>query len=125
MLASHFAQILLLHVGCAALSGTLVACRAVLRILDRPLAGHRALRITSWVIDTLLLTAAVLLMRIVDQYPLTDTWLTVKVLLLLAYIGLGMTTLKWARTRAARSLAFVGALLTFFAIVAVAVDHTH
>jgi uncharacterized membrane protein SirB2 len=125
MLAAHYHQILLLHVGCAALSGTLFAARGVLRVLDRPLAGHRALRLISYVIDTLLLTAAVLLMLIIHQYPFVDGWLTVKVLLLLAYIALGMTTLKWARTRPARITAGLGALLTFCAIVAVAVGHTH
>lgn len=124
MLASHYHQILLLHVGCAALSGTLFASRGVLRILDRPLAGHRALRLTSYAVDTLLLTGAVLLMLIIHQYPLVDGWLTVKLLLLLVYIALGMTTLKWSRTRAGRIIAWSSALLTFCAIVAVAVGHT-
>ncbi|MDE2136193.1 MAG: SirB2 family protein [Gammaproteobacteria bacterium] len=125
MLASCFPAILMLHIGCAALSGTLFATRGVLRLLDRPLAGHRALRLTSYLIDTLLLAAAVLLMLIIRQYPLTDGWLTLKVLLLVVYIGLGMATLKWAHSRGARAAAFVGALLTFCAIVAVAVVHTH
>ena len=125
MLASHYHQILLLHVGCVALSGMLFAGRGVLRILDRPLAGHRALRIVSYCIDTLLLTAAVLLMLIIHQYPFVDGWLTVKVLLLLLYIALGMTTLKWARTRPGRIVGCSAALLTFCAIVAVAVWHTH
>lgn len=124
MLASHYHQILLLHVGCAALSGTLFAGRGLLRILGRPLAGHRALRLTSYVVDSVLLTGAVLLMLIIHQYPLADGWLTVKVLLLLLYIALGMTTLKWARTRSGRIIACSGALLTFCAIVAVAVGHT-
>jgi uncharacterized membrane protein SirB2 len=123
MLARYFAQILLLHVGCAALSGTLFACRGVLRIFDSALAGRRALRMASYVIDTLLLAAALLLMLILHQYPLTDTWLTVKVLLLLVYIALGMATLKWARTRTGRIAAWVSALLAFGAIVAVAVAH--
>jgi uncharacterized membrane protein SirB2 len=123
MLARYFARILFLHVGCAALSGTLFACRGALRILDSPLAGERALRISSYVIDTVLLAAAVLLMLIIHQYPLTDAWLTVKVLLLLVYIALGMATLKWARSRTGRIAAWLGALLAFGAIVAVAVAH--
>jgi uncharacterized membrane protein SirB2 len=123
MLAAHYHQILLLHVGCAALSGTLFAGRGVLRVLDHSLAGHRALRLTSYGIDTLLLTGAVLLMLIIHQYPLVDGWLTLKVLLLLIYIALGMTTLKWARTRSGRIIAWLSALLTFCAIVAVALGH--
>jgi uncharacterized membrane protein SirB2 len=66
----------------------------------------------------------VLLMLIIHQYPLVDGWLTVKVLLLLVYIALGMTTLTWSRTRPGRIIAWLGALLTLCAIVAVAVGHT-
>lgn len=40
------------------------------------------MRILSWTIDTTLLSAALMLMTIVRQYPFVHGWLTVKVLLL-------------------------------------------
>jgi len=123
VLATHYLLLRNLHVGCAALSGTLFALRGALRIRGVPWANHRALRAASYAIDTTLLCAAILLMLIIHQYPFIDPWLTVKVSLLVLYIGLGLTALKWARTSATRSLAFAGALLTFCAIVAVAVAH--
>jgi len=123
MLASHYADIRLLHVSCAALSGTLFTFRAILRISDSRWASERALRLTSYVIDTTLLVAAIVLCVIVRQYPLIDAWLTSKVLLLIAYIGLGVLTLRVARTPFSRAAALLSALLIFGAIVGVAVTH--
>jgi uncharacterized membrane protein SirB2 len=123
IIASHYPDIRLVHVGCAALSGALFTWRGLLRINDLPLANHRALRLTSYVIDTTLLLAGVLLTLIIHQYPFVNGWLTTKVLLLPLYIGLGFIALKRARTTFGRSVALVGALLTFGAIVAVAAMH--
>jgi uncharacterized membrane protein SirB2 len=123
MPASYYPQILVLHVACVALSGTLFAVRGVLRIADLPCANQRVLRRASWVIDSTLLGAAVLLTAIVRQYPFVDAWLTTKVLLLVLYIVLGTVALRHARTRAGRTAAFIAALLTFGYIVGVALAH--
>ncbi|HXW73243.1 MAG TPA: SirB2 family protein [Steroidobacteraceae bacterium] len=123
MLAAHYADIRLLHVSCAALSGALFALRGIMRIADSPWANHRALRLTSYLIDTTLLLAALWLSVIVQQYPFVDGWLTTKVVLLVIYIGLGVLALRVARTRAGRVAALISALLTFGAIVGVAVTH--
>ena len=123
VLASYYLEIRLLHVGCVALSGALFTVRGLMRIADMPVANHQALRCMSWVIDSTLLGAAILLTAIVREYPFVDTWLTTKVLLLLVYIGLGTVALRRARTRAGRTAAFVSALLTFGYIVGVAVAH--
>lgn len=123
MLASYYVQILLLHIGCVALSGSLFAVRGSMRIAGLSCANHWALRWTSYVVDSTLLGAAILLMIIVRQYPPQDGWLTTKVLLLIVYIGLGSLALKRARTRAARVSAFAAAILTFGYIVGVALAH--
>jgi uncharacterized membrane protein SirB2 len=123
MLATHYADIRLLHIACAALSGTLFTFRGLLRINRSPIANHLALRAASYTIDTTLLCAAVLLTLILRQYPFVNGWLTAKVLLLTVYIGLGIVTLKRARSTCGRSIALTSALLAFGAIVAVAVLH--
>lgn len=123
MLAVYYSDIRLLHVTCAALSGTLFTVRAVLHIRGGALAHHGAVRATSYLIDTTLLLAAVLLMGILHQYPLVNSWLTAKVLLVVLYIVLGITALRWARTPLGRSLALCAALATFGAIIVVAVLH--
>ena len=123
ILAAHYVEIRLLHVGCVALSGSLFTFRGLLRINRSPFANHRALRVVSYVIDTTLLVAAVLLTLIIHQYPFVNGWLTAKVLLLALYIGLGIITLQRARSTPGRSVALIGALLTFATIVAIAVLH--
>lgn len=123
MLASHYADIRLVHVSCAALSGALFAFRGIMRIEYSPWANHRALRLTSYAIDTTLLLAAIWLTVILHQYPFVDAWLTAKVVLLVIYIGLGVLTLRVARTTAGRAVALLSALLTFGVIVGVAVTH--
>lgn len=123
MLASHYVQLLHVHVGCVALSGTLFCTRALLRIANSPIANHRALRMLAYVIDTTLLGAAVLLTMIVHQYPITHAWLTTKVLLLVLYIALGTVALKRASSRRGRAAAAAAAVSVFGLIIGVALTH--
>jgi len=123
MLASHYADIGLLHISCVALSGTLFTCRGLLRLFDSPIANTGALRWTSYVIDTVLLVAAILLTLILHQYPLVNGWLTMKTALLVLYIALGVVALKRARTRFGSVAALIAALLTYCLIVGVAITH--
>ena len=123
MLAAHYLQVLHLHVSCVILSGSLFVVRSLLRIANRPLANHRALRILSYAIDTTLLCAGILLTLILHEYPFRDAWLTTKVLLLMLYIGLGTMALKRASTGPGRSAALIGALATYVFIIGVALTH--
>jgi uncharacterized membrane protein SirB2 len=123
MLAAHYLQVLHVHVGCVVLSGCLFGGRALLRVMDNPLANQRGLRLLSYVIDTTLLIAAVLLTLILHQYPFVNGWLTTKVLLLVLYIGLGTVALRRARTRMGCALATLAALSVFVFIIGVAVRH--
>lgn len=81
------------------------------------------LRYLSYAIDTVLLTAALMLATVLRQYPFVHGWLTVKVLVLVAYIALGSLALKRGRTRAVRLAAWIAALLAYGFIVSVARFH--
>ena len=118
-----YAQIRLVHILCVTASGSLFALRGALLLAGRAAANHAALRFLSYAIDTTLLTAAFMLMTITHQYPLVQAWLTVKVLLVVLYIVLGIMALRAGRTRRARALAFVAALLVFLAVVGIARAH--
>jgi len=87
------------------------------------IANHRLFRLTSYIIDTTLLASAILLTLILQQYPFVEAWLTAKVLLLALYIALGYITLKRARSRIGRIAALLGSLVTFVAIIGVAIAH--
>jgi len=81
------------------------------------------LRYLTYTIDTVLLTAALMLVTILHQYPFVQAWLTVKVMLLVVYIVLGTFALKRAQTQRARAISYVAALAVFLFIASVARAH--
>jgi len=81
------------------------------------------LRYLSYTIDTVLLTAALMLATIIHQFPFVQGWLTAKVLLLVLYVVLGSFALKRGRTRAVRTACWISALLVYLFIVSVARVH--
>jgi uncharacterized membrane protein SirB2 len=123
LLATYYTDIRHLHIACVALSGTLFTSRALLRIKGSLLANHRALRLTSYCVDTTLLVAGILLTLILNQYPFVNSWLTAKLLLLPGYIGLGLVTLRQARGGFWCSVAMLSALLVYATMITVAVTH--
>ena len=118
-----YPQIRFVHIACVIASGLLFALRGTLMLGGVRGYNHIALRALSWSIDTTLLTAALMLATLLHQYPFVHAWLTVKVLLLVGYIGLGTLALKRGRTRGQRALWFVAALAVYLAIVSVARAH--
>ena len=119
-----YSQIRLVHIGAVMASGGLFFARGLaLNVLGQSWAMAAPLRWTSYAIDTVLLTAALMLMTIVEQYPFADHWLTAKVLLLVVYVALGTFALKRGRTRRARTGFWAAACLVFLFIVSIARAH--
>ncbi|MDR3387297.1 MAG: SirB2 family protein [Rudaea sp.] len=118
-----YAQIKFVHVAAVVASGSLFMLRGLLMLAGSRFANHAALRYLSYTIDTTLLTAALMLVMILHQYPFMQTWLTVKVLLLVVYIVLGVFALRRGRTRAVRAACFGMALAVFAFIIGVAIAH--
>ena len=120
-LAPWFVPILYTHITCVVLSGSLFFMRGCLVLGGVGVANHAAVKRLSYLIDTTLLLAAIALAVIIHQYPFVQAWLTAKVLLLVAYIALGVFALRRGRTRTVRATCFVAALAVFGFIVSVAV----
>jgi len=118
-----YSDIRWVHVCAVIASGTLFALRGA-----GVLAGARwpmwaPLRYLTYTIDTVLLTAALMLVTILHQYPFVQAWLTVKVLLLVVYIVLGTFALRRAPTRKGRALFYCAALAVYLFIASVARAH--
>ena len=122
-MAAWYLQILWTHIGCVIASGSLFFMRGCMMLACLPAANHVALRRISVVIDSLLLAAAITLTTIIHQYPFVQAWLTVKVVLLVVYIVLGVFALRRGRTRAIRAGFFAAAMIVFLFIVSVARAH--
>jgi len=94
--------------------------RGIWMMRGSPLLNTRASRIAPHVNDTLLLISAVATAALSGQYPFVDTWLTAKMLGLIAYILLGAVALTYGPTRRVRVSAWIAALLSFIYVVYVA-----
>ena len=118
-----YLQIRAVHIGSVIASGLLFFIRtSAFNLFDAAWPRALPLRILVYTVDTILLTAALMLMTIVRQYPFVDSWLTVKVVLLLAYIVIGWWAFR-AQARQARIACSLGALAIFDFIVSVARAH--
>lgn len=118
-----YTQIRGIHIAAVVLSGSLFLVRAVgNNLLCARWPMGLAMRSLSWSVDTVLLTAALMLMTIVRQYPFADSWLTAKLLLLVAYIVLGWWAFRAGR-RKVRVLFSLAALTVFGFIYTVARAH--
>jgi uncharacterized membrane protein SirB2 len=118
-----YEQIKLVHITAVLASGTLFALRGLFLNLGYDWVMAAAIRWVSYTIDTTLLTAALMLTTIIQQYPFVDMWLTVKVVLLVIYIVLGFFSFWRARSRGVRIGCWLAALAVFGFIISVAVAH--
>ncbi len=77
-------------------------------------------RYLGYSIDTVLLTAALMLATMLHRAPFVDPWLTTKIMLVVAYIVLGSWALNPGTSRPARQRLLVAALVIFGVIYTVA-----
>jgi uncharacterized membrane protein SirB2 len=118
-----YPQIRFVHIACVLLSGVLFFLRGtgVLTGARWPMA--LPVRVVSYSIDTVLLTAALMLFTMLPGGVFANGWLTVKLLLLVIYIGLGSFALKRAKTRAEKSGFFIAATATYLLMFSIARAH--
>lgn len=92
-----YPQIKQAHVGLVLLSGGLFALRGLLLLAGQRWGNAHPVRWLSHVIDTGLLTAALMLVVMLKLNPFAVPWLAVKLALLVAYVVMGYIALKRAR----------------------------
>ena len=97
-----------------------VLLRGYWLLVESALLKHRVARIAPHAIDTLFLASGIALIIEINLAILQSPWLLAKLIGLVVYIGLGMVTMRFGRTRQIRLLAFVAAVATFAYIVGVA-----
>ena len=119
-----YPQIRYVHILAVTLSGCLFAVRglAVLMGMRWPLWGP--VRYLSWTIDTVLLTAALMLLTILPGALFANGWLTVKLVLVVVYVVLGVFALKRASSPRRKAVFYLLALATFLVIVGIARLHS-
>lgn len=73
--------------------------------------------------DTVLLITGIILAVQLQQYPLSHDWLTVKIICLLIYIGLGFSAMKWHKATSKGMLSWFAAIGVFAYMLTVALNH--
>lgn len=112
-----------LHVTMVVVSGLLFVARSVGVMAGRLWPMWPSTRKFSVTIDVVLLGAGVSLWAALQLNPLRDTWLGVKLTLLMAYIVFGSVAMRRGRTRLIRGLAFCVAVCLYASMVGLAVSH--
>ncbi len=118
-----YPEIRWVHIAAVLVSGGLFALRGMAMLAGATWYMAAPLRFLSYTIDTVLLTAALMLATVLRQYPFVHGWLTVKVLLLVVYVVLGSYALKRGSTRVVRAVAYIAALAVYAFIISVARAH--
>ncbi len=86
-----------LHMGLAALSGTLFLLRGSGMLARSPLLAQRWVRSAPHVVDSLLLASALALATWSGQNPSNSPWLAAKIAALVAYILFGAVALRYGK----------------------------
>jgi len=119
-----YAQIKWVHVASVIASGLLFLLRGSLVQAGRErIAMLAPLRYLSYGIDTVLLSAAFMLLTILPHAMYANGWLASKLVLLLVYVVLGSLALKRGRTARTRAICFYAAVLVYVGIIGIARAH--
>lgn len=118
-----YAASLATHLIIVAVSIGLFSLRCAFTMADLPLPQARWMRVLPHAVDTALLASGVWLMLLTRQFPFVHAWLSIKLLLVVAYIVLGHVALRRGSTLRTRMLAAVAALLAIGCVILVAVAH--
>lgn len=113
-----------LHIATVVFNIALFSLRYYWMLGRNPWVNKKFVRRLSQANDSLLLIAGITLAIVSRQYPFEAQWLTVKLMGLLLYILFGTLALKRARSRKAKKIYGLLALLTVGYIVTVALSRT-
>lgn len=107
-----------LHMTAAGLSILFFVIRAYWSVTGSTILQHRLVKTLPHVIDTVLLLAGITLAAMMGA---NQPWILIKIVALIAYIGVGTIAIKRGKTPKTRAIAALVAVLIFAYIVGVAI----
>ena len=118
-----YPQIRHVHILAVCLSGALFALRGLGIVAGASWPRHALLRYGSYTIDTVLLTAALMLLTILPGAMFANHWLAVKLCFVAAYIALGIAAMRSRGPRGARAGFYAAAVLAYATAFGIARAH--
>jgi uncharacterized membrane protein SirB2 len=122
-LLAFYPQIRQVHIAAVCLSGALFALRGLGVLAGQAWPRHAVLRYGSYTIDTVLLTAALMLLTILPGAMFANHWLSVKLCFVATYIVLGIAMMRSRRGRGARAGLYAAAMLAYATAFGIARMH--
>jgi len=122
-LMAFYPEIKLAHTTAVMTSGTLFALRAAGLLAGMRWPRAAIVRYTSYTVDTVLLTAALMLLTILPAALFANGWLWLKLVLVVMYIGFGIAAFRASRGVLARIALIVAALACFLQAYGIARAH--
>ncbi len=120
---AYYLQIKWVHVLAVLLSGGLFAVRGAATLAGQRWPMAAPLRYLSYSIDTVLLTAALMLFTLLPAAMFANGWLATKLVLLVGYVFLGVLALGRARIPRTRAIAYLAALVAYATMISIARAH--
>lgn len=117
-----YATLKLIHVSCALLTISGFVLRGYWMFSGSPHLQLKVVKILPHVVDTIFLASGVALIVSLHLPVLSQPWLLMKFVALIAYIVLGAIALGRGKTMQARTTAFLVALATFAYVYGVAIS---
>jgi uncharacterized membrane protein SirB2 len=125
---AYYLQVKMVHLLAVLCSGSLFFLRGLMvqagpgtRTARWAMAAP--LRFGSYAVDTVLLTAALMLVTMLPHAVFANGWLLAKLSLLVFYVVLGSLALKRGRRPVTRRICFIAALVIFGCMLAIARTH--
>lgn len=120
---AFYPDIKLIHISAALASGGFFALRGLALLAGMQWPRMAPVRYLSYAVDTVLLTAAMMLLTLLPSALFANGWLWTKLVFLVAYVGLGMAAFRRGRNARARAVLVTAAALCFLQIYGIARTH--
>lgn len=120
---TFYPYVLLVHISAIAASGSLFFSRGLASLFGAAWPRIRLVRTLSYAIDTVLLAAALTLVFILPKQVFANQWLSLKLVLVIGYIVLGIAAMRPSMQKRWRWLTFLGAGVLFINIIGIAITH--
>ncbi|MGR6874474.1 SirB2 family protein [Pseudomonas sp. HK3] len=121
-LESLYAPLKHTHLLLVSISIFYFALRGGSKLLKKQWQDKLAVRISAYTIDSFLLLTGVLLMFATSQYPIAQSWLTVKLIVLVGYIVFGIKAMK-SNTQVIQSGYLAAAIACVLLMITIARTH--
>lgn len=122
-MTQFYSQIHLIHVIAVSLSGFAFLLRSIFSIFGAKWPKNKIIRILVYIIDIILISAAISLIIILPKEVFKNNWLNLKVFLVFIYIICGFGAMNAKLKKGIRLLFLLSAIIIYFTIIGIALNH--